>query len=557
VILAGCALSATAASFTIHHVEMISSPPNPRLKLLSGLSAGDLLDSVGLSEAEARITDQLAAEGFLTANVEAETLVSGDSVTVRFLVQTGKPARIGGWRIARDSGVPPDKLQRLLPPGGVRFSRTVVDRAAASILSVHENSGYPFAAVTPLTLALESGFVYPTFQVAAGPQVEIGFLEFAGKPGTKPGVLERFAGFSRGSYSSATTAHWRQSLEQSGLVVVDSQAIVSARVTAPARESRGYSRWGETRPDTYGVRFWVTGRHVNSASGVAGYSPADRKLTGLALISFHNLFDTGRRLEAGWQSAYARTSYRLSYTEPWILGTSVDVTASARQQTVDTTSAQTNLALSASARAAAWTTVSLETGYDRFTDAASRTTVDIVWAGTGVVLDSRDFPPNPRSGVRLSALTKVGNRAIDSARSGAVTHVELGVTGFLPWGRSLAWANSGGLRVVYSASVLTESELYRLGGPGTVRGYREDEFTSTRVGWFSTELRYSLERTSSIFPFLDAGVYQDSLGWQVRPGYGAGTRVATQVGVLGLDYGIAFRDSPLRGKVHLSYDVLF
>jgi hemolysin activation/secretion protein len=86
-----------------------------------------------------------------------------------------------------------------------------------------------------------------------------------------------------------------------------------------------------------------------------------------------------------------------------------------------------------------------------------------------------------------------------------------------------------------------------------VRGYREDEFTSSRVGWFNTELRYSLDRTSSVYPFLDAGVYRDSLVW----GYGVGTRVATQVGVLGLDYGIAFRDSPLRGKVHLSYDVMF
>jgi hemolysin activation/secretion protein len=181
----------------------------------------------------------------------------------------------------------------------------------------------------------------------------------------------------------------------------------------------------------------------------------------------------------------------------------------------------------------------------------------VVWAGTGVLLDSRDFPANPRSGVRLSALTRVGNRTSDSAASTVVTHVELGLNGVLPVGRRLAWSNSVGLRAVHSAAVLTASELYTLGGPGTLRGYREDEFASTRVGWFSTELRYRLDRTSSIYPFLDVGVYQDSVGWQAKPGYGAGTRVATQVGVLGLDYGVAFRDSPLRGKVHLSYDVLF
>jgi outer membrane protein assembly factor BamA len=531
-------LSALAASFSISRVETILNPPNPGFNLVPGLSTGDSLDSAGLSGVEARIIDQLAAAGYVSASVETKTLFSGDSVTVRFLVQTGKPARIGGWRVTGDSGVPAEMLPRLLPARGTRFSRVAVDRAALSVLSAYENNAFPFAVVTPLGLAEESGFVYPAIQVEAGPKVRIGFLDFAGEPGTRPALLERVAGFSPGSYSPTTTARWRQSLEQSGLVVVDSQAIV-----------------GDER--AYGVRFWVTGRHVNSASGVAVYSPSDRKLTGLLLVSFHNLFDTGRRLEAGWQSAYPRTSYRLSYTEPWVLGTSIDVTASARQQTTDTTSAQTDLALSARARAAAWTTVSFETGYDRLTDALSRTSADVVWAGTGVLLDSRDFPANPRSGVRLSALTKVGNRTGDSVSSAAVTHVELGLNGVLPMGRSLAWSNTVGLRAVYSAAGLTAPELYAVGGPGTVRGYREDEFVSTRTGWLSTELRYSLGRTSSVYPFLDVGVYNDSLRWQVKPGYGVGTRVATKVGVLGLDYGVAFPGSPLRGKVHLSYDVSF
>ena len=536
--LAGCALSALATALTISRVETIVSPPNPSLRLASGLSVGDSLGSEALSQAKSRIADQLAAVGYVSADVEAETASRADSVVVTFRIQTGRPARIGGWRISTDSGVPAERLLHLLPARGVGFGQAVVDRAAASLLADYENNSQPFAVVTPLALGQESGFVYPAFQVSAGPRVRVSSLEFVGTPGTKPGLLDRVAGFTPGSYSPTTTARWRRSLEQSGLVVVYSQSIV-----------------GDER--AYGVRFGVTGRRVNSASGIAGYSPSDRKLTGLLQVSFHNLFDTGRRLEAGWQSAYARTSYRLSYTEPWLLRTSIDVTASARQQTIDTTSAQTNLALSAKARAAAWTTVSFETGYDRFTDALSRTSANVVWAGTGVLLDSRDFPANPRSGVRLSALTKVGNRSTDSAGSDAVTHVELGLNDVLPYGRSLALSNSVGLRAVYSGAALTQSELYTLGGPGTVRGYREDEFVSTRVGWFSTELRYSLDRTSSVYPFLDVGIYQDSLGWQVRPGYGAGTRVTTQVGVLGLDYGVAFPGSPLRGKVHLSFDVTF
>jgi outer membrane protein assembly factor BamA len=487
--------------------------------------------------------------------VQADSMVRADSFSAS---ETGKPARVGGWRIEGDSVVPEERLLRSLPGRGARFSRVVVDRAAAAILSVHENSGYPFCVVTPKTLTQESGFVYPAFRVAAGPKVELGFVEFAGKPGTTTELLERVAGFSRRSYSHTFVAQCRQRLEQSGLVIVDSEAIVRATgKVAGKSEGENGEKPGQSQPGEYGLRFWVTGRRNNRANGVAGYSPADRKLTGLVQIAFHNLFDSGRRLEADWQSAYARTSYRLSYTEPWVLGTPLDVTASARQQTVDTTFAQTNLALSAEARAATWTTVSFQTGYDRFTDAQRRASAGVVWAGTGVVLDSRDFPTNPRSGVRLSALTKVGNRATDSTRSDVVTHVELGLTGVMPLGRSFAWSNSVGLRAVYSAASLTEPELYRLGGPGTVRGYREDEFVSARLGWFTTEARYLLDRASSVYPFLDVGVYQDSSGWQVRPGYGVGTKVATLVGVLGLDYGVAFRDSPLHGKVHLSYDITF
>ena len=545
VVLAGWVASAAAGVPVVSRIETVVAPPVPGLRLAPGLGAGDSLDADALGRARDHIADQLAGFGYLSANIEADTVVSGDSVAVRFLIQTGEPARIGGWRVTGDDSVLAH-LPRLLPGRGARFTRAVVDRAARSVLSACENSGYPFSVVTPAALAAEGESVYPTLEVAAGPKVDVGFLEFAGRPGTKSGLLARVAGFSPGTYSDATTAHWRQRLQQSGLVEVDSEAIVRAPGTGAALV---------TSP--YGVRFWVTGRRVNSATGVAGYSPTDRRLTGLAQVSFRNLFDTGRKLEAGWQSAYARTSYRLGYTEPWVLGTAIDVAVSARQETVDTTQAKTNLALAASAVAAAWTTVSFETGFDRFTDVPSMTSASVAWAGTGVVVDSRDFPANPRSGVRFSALTKVGNRATDTTHSDIVSHVDLGLTAILPLGRRLAWSNSVGLRAVYSAAALTTAELYTLGGPGTVRGYNEDEFSSTRLGWFNTELRYSLDRISSVYPFLDVGAYHDSDGWHAEPGYGVGTRVATQVGVLGLDYGVAFRRSPLRGKVHLSYDVSF
>ncbi|MBM3313099.1 hypothetical protein FJY70_00740 [candidate division WOR-3 bacterium] len=464
-------------------------------------------------------------------------------------IQTGKTTRIGGWHLAGDTGVPTERLLRALPRRGTALSQTTVDRAAATILSLYDHRGYPFCAATPLTLTEQDGFVYPGFRVTSGPEVRVSYLEFIGGKGVKARVLERVTGFEPAGYSPARLSQWRRRLEQSGLVAVDSEAIVRRPGADTLSEA--------LKADAYGVRFWVTARRVNRASGVVGYSPEDRRLTGLLQVTLRNLFDTGRRLEAGWRRAYSRTSYNLSYTEPWVLGTKVDVTAGVRQQTEDTTSAQTNLNLAASAGVAAWTTLGLETGYDRFSDVAKRTNVRSVWAGTGVTFDSRDLPANPRRGTRLSTLTKVGRRTTDSAQGHVVAQVELSLSEVLPISRSLAWLNTLGFKAAYSGASLTEPERYQLGGAGTLRGYREEQFVSTHVGWFATEPRYLPESASCLYPFFDVGVYQDSLGWQVKPGYGAGARIGTRSGVFALDYGIAWQDSPLRGKVHLGYEIAF
>jgi outer membrane protein assembly factor BamA len=247
----------------------------------------------------------------------------------------------------------------------------------------------------------------------------------------------------------------------------------------------------------------------------------------------------------------------LSYTEPWVLGTNVSLTGSVGQQTVDTTYAQMNLALAASAPAAAGTDVTLETGFDQYTDVVRRQSVRVAWAGTGAVFDTRDFAPNPHSGVLLSLGTRAGTRTGDSAQDAVVSRSKLDLAVAVPLRRAVSWSNGFAGRLVYSPVELSEPELCRLGGTGSLRGYREDEFASTTVGWWSSELRFLLDRLSRLYPFFDLGTYYDSGVWRLKYGYGAGAVAATAAGVFGFDYGIAFSENLLRGKVHLSFEAEF
>lgn len=531
------AASGSGSARVVRAISITVVPSDHKLSLKPGFAAGDTVDPDRPEQGRTLVERQLQEQGYLWATVELDTSSDSTGLAVRYRVNKGRPARVGGWVLAGDDSLLHEPLVRALPGPGARYSTPVMNQAVSAVLALHEERGFPLASVRPVAIAESADRVYPTLEIMSGPRVNVGFLEFAGRPGTKPGLLLKLARFRSGGYSPARLGAWRRHMERSGLVRVDSQALVS-------------------KDGTYGMRFWLTGQRSNQASATVGYLPQDRRFTGFVRLGLANLFDTGRRLDATWQSAFGRTTYSLSYTEPWVAGTGFDVTASAQQQTVDTTYAQTNLALSAMTVAGA-AGVSFETGYDRFTDVALRAAVQVVWAGTGFEYDTRDFAANPRRGMLLDAGTKAGTRASDSASAQVVSRNELGLSVIVPAGARLAWSNTVAARFAYSPAVLTEPELYRMGGPRTVRGFREDEFASSRLGWVSSELRLVPDRQSRLYPFVDLGTYADSTGWHLEPAYGVGARAATRAGVLGVDYGVAFGENPLRGMVHLSFDATF
>jgi outer membrane protein insertion porin family len=102
------------------------------------------------------------------------------------------------------------------------------------------------------------------------------------------------------------------------------------------------------------------------------------------------------------------------------------------------------------------------------------------------------------------------------------------------------------------------SDLYRLGGAATLRGYREEQFTGTRLGWINAELRYSLGRRSFAFSFYDIGYMFQSADQEQgreeaslsRGGYGLGLRLETGLGIMSVSYALGDGDALGDGKIH-------
>jgi outer membrane protein insertion porin family len=102
------------------------------------------------------------------------------------------------------------------------------------------------------------------------------------------------------------------------------------------------------------------------------------------------------------------------------------------------------------------------------------------------------------------------------------------------------------------------SDLYRIGGNNTLRGYQEDQFMGNRLLWTNIEYRYLIEKRSYAFIFTDIAYYSrrdievESLNnfSATKIGYGMGITFETGLGMLAVSYALAKGDSFNRGKIH-------
>ncbi len=103
-----------------------------------------------------------------------------------------------------------------------------------------------------------------------------------------------------------------------------------------------------------------------------------------------------------------------------------------------------------------------------------------------------------------------------------------------------------------------ESDLYRLGGTNTLRGYRENQFLGSRIFWSNLEYRYLLTQRTFAFVFLDTGYYLRNADMNrnilkqeaFKYGYGIGLNLQTGLGVLGVSFALGQGDSFSEGKIH-------
>ena len=526
-----------------------------------------ILDSV-----KSKIARNILLQGYYFFNfTNAELIISNDSSKFDIIldIDEGYPVLINNIYldgIDTTSGMKIIKQFEYLK--GQVFNKQEIELNIEQLLTGFENSGYPFAKIqiTSVNVYQDSvnkeNFADLYLNIISGEINKIDRVEIKGNTSTKDYVIIRELRIESGE------PYMQNKIEEFP------KRLNRLRFYEPVSIPQFY-----INSKKEGVLLVeVKEKNTNNFDGIIGYVPPGKDessgyVTGLVNISLRNLFGTGRAASIKWNK-YNRNSQELDlrYLEPWLFSFPLNVNLGLYQRIQDSTYVQQKIEgsldylatedISAGVMFASETVVPTVRTIPVFTVYNS----SYITTGANLKIDTRDDPYAPTEGILFinsySFSIKTINGPVEYFTPSLTTSVDLQrfASNFYIFYELFTrqivalGLNAKELR----GSTFENSDLYRLGGTNSLRGYREDQFLGSRIFWSNLEYRALLTRRSYGFIFFDTGYY-------LRPeepdrnipkseeflyGFGLGLNLETALGVLRVSYALGEGDTFSDGKIH-------
>ena len=507
-------------------------------------------------------------EGYYFATViPIPPVFSSDSanVNVGFSIDEGEQTRIGTIEFEGNTAFTRDEILQVLEthPGGFLDTKTL-ERDIDALLTRYERLGYPFAGVSveEVTRYREESAskLRVVLHFDEGEKVTIDEIHVAGNKETSEHVIVRESGIRPGDYYDQ---------ERIGKIP---QRLNRMNIFSRVDEPEFFVK----KSGSGGLLLSVQEGNTNTFDGILGYVPASNTdaqgyVMGLVNVTMRNLFGTARKLNVHWQRDDQRSQeLAAQYVEPWVADLPVDASALFQQRQQDTTYVRRAFELKADVHVSDAFTVGGIFDQENVIPSSSLSGAVLsnsrtVTTGLELRYDSRDDVFSSTNGVNYRSDYQFGNKTIlgepadsSSRNSFTVQKVSFDAEFFVqPFLRQVVAFGVHGRQL--TSDDIDIGNLYRFGGATTLRGYRENQFLGSRVGWTNTEYRFLLARRSYFLVFFDTGYYylpgDDAKGISsiehLKYGYGLGIRLESSLGNIGVSFALGEGDSFSQGKIHI------
>jgi len=526
-----------------------------------------LIDTV-----KSRVAYNLGLNGYFNSDFAGtEITLSSDSskADIKVFVKEGEPTYINQVNFSSNDSL---RLKTFLPRfeflEGQVFDKYQIEEYINNALTDLENNGNPFAVFRISSIYFfedtlsDKHYADLYIKLNTGRQSTIDRIEVKGNTSTKDFVVFRELRIEPGELYS------QEKVEE-----------------LPKRLNRLQFFEPVSTPQFYldsknkGVLLiTVKERQTNNFDGIIGYIPSANDnesgyVTGLVNVSLRNLFGTGRAAAFRWQKLNRNSQeLEIKYLEPWLFGFPLNLNGGFYQRQQDTIYVQrkftTGLEYLVTEEVSASVFIATESVIPTLTEEPVFTVYNSssFTSGLSLRIDTRDDPLAPTSGILFDNSYSFSRKSINGPAKfitpEMVTKInlqryEVTLALFYQLFRRNVVAlalNGKELRGPF----FEKSDLFRLGGTKTLRGYREDQFLGNRIFWSNLEYRLFLSNRTYAFLFFDTGYYLRNADVErniakledFKIGYGLGINLQTEIGMLAVSYALAKGDSFSEGKIH-------
>jgi translocation and assembly module TamA len=513
-----------------------------------------------------KVVNEWAAEGYLRVekNVifqSTDTLIAEITPGKRFVFSKIQ-------LLPTETSLPwlePAGLSRL---DGKPFRQEELNETIDQILRKAANHGYPFLSARLDSIRFIENAVEAWLKLDPGPLMVFDTLEVHGYTKIKRSYLARHSKLAPGSLYRE---QWINEL--------------------PARIGQLPFVTLKEKPEVYvydnlaRVEVQLEERKINRADGLIGFLPGQGPggsllITGLADLSLHNLFQSGKQLDFRWErTEVASQILNISYIHPFLLGSNLDISGTFNLLKQDSSFVNTDANLSLSFQSGlrhSWL-LSLQMNDSRTltNDLVIRSTINeqaanfnIRYYGLGYTYNGLDDIFQPEKGIRTTFQMLVGDKSYrlgNDSLQGKALQMQSKATfaGYLPLGKYTQLASESSMGWLMGNRIFI-NDLFRLGGYNTLRGFNENFFFTGAYLINRAEFRYTGNAGTQIFLLYDQGIMLSGLSRSridYPIGLGAGLRLPVKAGLFTLAY--AFGNSNEQklgmdsGRLHFGFTGIF